>query len=301
MEANDRWRAMGCDIHVVVNGPSKFANFAARRIDDLENKWSRFLPYSEITKLNNANGETIQVSRDTQLLVQRALEGYKLTNGIFDPTILGDLIRLGYGKSFDQLSPELESESELLKGAADIVHTPSGNVTLPAGVGFDPGGIGKGLTADIVASEIMEAGADGVLINVGGDIRVMGEPAESGDWKIEIFDIGEKHVDTVALSDGAIATSTTKKRTWSHAGTTNNHIIDPTSGQNPTSTIKLGSVLSANCWQAEILTKCLMIGEISSSLDFIEGLGSQAFAIDENDSKFETRGWKNFQCQDVTL
>src|SRR4029078_51858 len=58
-------------------------------------------------------------------------------------------------------------------------------VRLPAGTGFDPGGIGKGLAADIVVDEIRADGADGVCVNPGGDVRVDGpspatNSAESG-------------------------------------------------------------------------------------------------------------------------
>ena len=96
-----RFRAMGSEIHLVVMGDHRLLDVARRRIDDLERKWSRFIPTSEISRLNANRGEPVAVSDDTFLLVRRALEGWRATGGRFDPTVLGDLVRAGYDRPFE--------------------------------------------------------------------------------------------------------------------------------------------------------------------------------------------------------
>ena len=142
------------------------------------------------------------MSAETLELVQRSVQAWRLTGGLFDPTVLPSLVRAGYDRTFSSLPPAPPpdqwpltqqvaagvedvaspepfppgswSPGPLDPGAEDIV-VADGAVMLPAGAGFDAGGIGKGLAADLVARELMAAGAAGVCVNVGGDVRLMGE------------------------------------------------------------------------------------------------------------------------------
>src|SRR3954470_5699716 len=89
-----RFRAMGSDAHViVVGGPAGLAEAAKQRVDDLERRWSRFLPDSEVSLLNARAGLATTVSTETVELVRRAVEAWRLSGGGFDPTLLGAIIR----------------------------------------------------------------------------------------------------------------------------------------------------------------------------------------------------------------
>src|SRR3979411_1511097 len=113
-----RFRAMGTDIHLLVNGPAPLLDIAQRRIEGLERRWSRFIETSEISQLNAADGWPCLVSRDTVTLICRAIEGWRLTHAPFAPTVLGDVIRAGYDRSFD-LIDEADNDdglSTLIRG-----------------------------------------------------------------------------------------------------------------------------------------------------------------------------------------
>ncbi len=157
----------------VVGGPRALLDVARGRLTDLEHRWSRFIPTSEVSRLNRADGLPTRVSSETRLLVQRALEGHEVTGGRFDPTLLGAVLRAGYVESFDRIGRRPRRvASSLVTGARRIeVDEAAGTVRIPVGVGFDPGGIGKGLAADLVAEELFELGAGGACVNVGGDAR----------------------------------------------------------------------------------------------------------------------------------
>jgi ApbE family len=77
--------AMGTTCHVVVHGRPSLLEHAAARIAELERAWSRFLPDSEITRLNRAGSRPVAVGNDTFLLVSRAVESWRLTEGRYDP------------------------------------------------------------------------------------------------------------------------------------------------------------------------------------------------------------------------
>ena len=102
--AETRFRAMGSDAHlIVVGGRTDLIDVAQRRITVLEQRWSRFIDTSEVCELNRRAGDEVAVSAETVLLVERAIEAWRLTGGGFDPTLLGAVIRAGYDTTFERL------------------------------------------------------------------------------------------------------------------------------------------------------------------------------------------------------
>src|SRR5258706_10311210 len=183
-----RFRAMGSDVHIVVVGDQGLLEEGRRRIDELEQRWSRFIPTSEVSRLNANHGVPMKVSRDTFTLVRRAIEGWRATGGRFDPTVLGDVIRAGYDRSIEAVVIHSNGGVSALRRNCGGIDADAATmtVTLPRESGLDPGGIGKGLAADIVATELMAAGADGVCVNIGGDLRVEGIGPQDGRWVIGV-------------------------------------------------------------------------------------------------------------------
>ena len=184
---------MGSDVHVVVVGGARDSiDRAVERIEQLDSLWSRFRTDSEVTVLNNNAGRPVAVSSDTRLLVDRAIEGWRLTGGSFDPTLLPEIRRAGYDRSFEKIGDDptrhvLAPRSRAIDapGCTDIV-VDATTVTIPTGLGFDPGGIGKGLAADLVATELIAEGVGGVCINIGGDLRVLGVSPSGSGWTLAI-------------------------------------------------------------------------------------------------------------------
>ena len=166
-----RFAAMGTRVHIiVVGGPGDLAFTAGERIDELERRWSRFRADSEVSRLNEAGGEPVAVSHDTYLLVQRACQAWHLSDGAFDPTILPSLEAAGYRDSFDAVWADASLDGRApAPGCAGIeLDDRAVTVRLPAEVRFDPGGIGKGLAADLVTGLLMRHGARGALVSIGG-------------------------------------------------------------------------------------------------------------------------------------
>src|SRR5579859_6764603 len=145
MAAELRFRAMGSDCHVIVVGDPGLAELARLRVDDLERRWSRFLPDSEVSRLNAGHGQPARVSPATFELVRRAVAGWARTGGRFDPTVLGDLIRAGYDRPFEEVAARPSAGASPWRRGCGGIRLDAANrtVTLPPDVGFDPGGLGK--------------------------------------------------------------------------------------------------------------------------------------------------------------
>jgi thiamine biosynthesis lipoprotein len=260
---------MGSDAHVIVQGGcDQLADEARRRLFDLEQRWSRFLPDSEVNALNDHAGEWVSVSAETVLLVERAIEAWRITGGAFDPTVLGDLIRAGYDRSFDELTAT--SGSSTLVMACTDIEIVGNAVRIPAGAGFDSGGIGKGLAADLVAVEVMAAGADGVCINLGGDLRVLGTSPD-GSWTVAVEHPSfERPITHIGLEHGAVATSTTLKRRWHVDTEARHHLIDPHTGRPSTSDLTLATIVAGEAWIAEVMAKAVLLRGADRAFDLLD-------------------------------
>lgn len=304
MGAELRFRAMGSDVHVLVHGPVELAELARETIDDLEQRWSRFLATSEVTRLNERAGRWTRVSEPTLELVGRAVEGWQRTAGRFDPTVLGDVVRAGYDRSFDamdRIADRPAPASDLGRGAIGIaVDRAEQAVFLPEGVGFDPGGMGKGLAADLAAHTVSDAGAAGVLVNVGGDLRAIGCAEGGDDWTIDLDPAASGlPIARVTFEEGAVATSTTLRRTWQADGGAMHHLIDPTTGRPAARGVVAASVVSARGWQAEILTKAALVAGVDEGVRLIEDAGADGILLDHRGALHPTAGFARFGA--VTL
>jgi FAD:protein FMN transferase len=286
------FHAMGTDAQIiVVGGPDGLEAHARARIADLERRWSRFIDTSEVSALNRHAGAPVKVSAATVELVQRAIEAWRFTRGRFDPTVLGSVIRAGYDRSFDELgSLPRAGSSDLALGAGGI-EILDDMVRLPLGTGFDPGGVGKGLAADIVAEELEAAGAIGGCVNLGGDLRVFGPNPDGNAWTVAVdHPIYGDALTRLGISDGATATSTTLRRRWSVDGDTRHHLIDPATGQPSTSDLTFVTVVAGYAWAAEVLAKAVLLRGTPLQFDVLDGTGAQALAIDDTGHVFTTPG-----------
>ncbi len=275
---------MGSDAHLlVVGGVPHLADRAMARIEELERRWSRFLDDSEISRLNREAGDFVAVSCDTILLIERAIDAWRLTGGNFDPTVLGAVVRAGYDRSFELLGAGAASGHSVLGLGAEQVTIDGDRVRLPAGTGFDPGGIGKGLAADLVCRDLLDSGATGVCVNLGGDVRVAGEAPGGPGWTVAIeHPWARTPLTLVGLFDGAVATSTTLRRRWRVDGHARHHLIDPQTGQPSESDVALASIIASDAWMAEVLAKAVLLAGSAHPFDLIEGTGVEGLVVDEN-------------------
>ncbi len=278
---------MGTQVHLVTVGADpEVLELGRQRIHELEALWSRFREDSEISRLNVAASRPVRVSPETIELVQRSLEGWQATSGAFDPTILGDLVALGYHASFEHLreaSPLPLAPRRRGEAGRVVVDRRNETVRLPEGAALDPGGIGKGLAADIVAEKMLEAGAEGVCVNVGGDLRVAGCPPTPSGWTVGVDDpFGGPPLSTLALQDGAIATSSRLGRTWMRSGVLRHHLLEPATGKPASTRLAAVTVVAGRGWWAEVLAKATFLAGPRAGVALLQQAGATGLLLDDN-------------------
>jgi thiamine biosynthesis lipoprotein len=277
---------MGTDVHVVVGGSDTAAllRWAQRVIETLDRRWTRFRHDSELSLLNAAAGTPAIVPADTFTAVELAVAGWRVTGGAFDPTVLHALVAAGYDRSFELVvagtPPSSATAAAPSPGCAGIVLDGAlGSVLLPPGVGLDLGGVGKGHTADRVACELVARGATGACVNVGGDLRVVGDPPDgSATWNVSVDVVDDGNVGAVVgLPPGAgLATSTTRRRRWTTAHGEAHHVIDPSTGAPATSDVVSATVVAGNAAWAEIVATALLVRGTDVAADVLSRTGTAA-------------------------
>ncbi len=299
MSAARHFRVMGSDAHVIVTGGSggDLVSRAVDRLDDLEARWSRFRPDSEISRLNTAAGAPCRVSESTRTLVALAIEAWRVTGGLVDAGVLAAMTDAGYDRSFDELERAAAPVSRRRARwtpppALTDIEIDGDVVRLPAGLTIDPGGIGKGFAADLVTEELMGAGADGVLVNLGGDLRVRGIGPDGTGWTV---DLDHERLDgplaRIGLADGAVATSTTLRRRWIGPDGPAHHLIDPRTGRPSTSDIDHAVAIAGHGWMAEIMAKAVLLRGRPHQFDIVGGTGAEALSVGVDGSIAATPGF----------
>lgn len=255
--------------------------------------WSRFVETSEVSCLNRSGGRPTRVSPETLELIERGRDAWRMSGGAVDPSVLGAVIRAGYDDSFERVGDH-EGTSPLRLGAAEV-RIEGDHVVVPAGVGFDPGGIGKGLAADRVTAETMVLGADGVCVNMGGDVRVEGVAPDGGTWTVSVHHPWlESPLARIGLAGGAVATSTTLRRRWSVGGQSRHHLIDTQTGRPSDTDLNLATVVAAEAWAAEVLAKAVVLRGSGCPFDNLGGTGAQGLAVGDDGRVHATAGFSDF-------
>jgi thiamine biosynthesis lipoprotein len=294
------FRAMGTDCQAMVLAPAGestvLVELVRDRVELLEQCWSRFRPDSELNRLNaHAGLGPMPVSEDLLHLVQHMQHAWELTRGLFDPTVLAAMHAHGYDTDFATVaSRPADALTEVLTSStpgmsAVLVDADHSSVTLPSGIGLDPGAIGKGLAADLIVDEILGAGATGALVNLGGDVAIGGH--DVAPWAIAVQDerkpaTDEERVLTVLHFDAdtarlGTATSTTLKRRWAQGR--RHHVIDPRTGTMSTSSLVQVTVVASTAWQAEVLATAALLLDPAEAADLLRSHGLSSILMTSDD------------------
>jgi thiamine biosynthesis lipoprotein len=292
--------AMGTTCRVaVVGGDEALLDKATRRVEELESRWSRFRDDSEITRLNQRSGRPTALSDDAYLLVDHAVAAWKLTGSRYDPTVLHAIEAAGYAESFEKVQaeqPASRAPQVAAPGCAGVVLDPLLHVvTMPPGVGFDRGGIGKGLAADLVVEMLLNEGARGACVDLGGDGRIAGAPPEGG-WRIGVgnpYD-PDSLLAVVSLADHGIATSSRLIRRWTVGGAPRHHLLDPRTGASVETGLDAVTVIARDAWLAEVLTKAAFIAGPADAHALIERLGAAALLVESPERVTATGAFASF-------
>lgn len=279
------------------------------KIKDLEALMTINTPGGDVNKLNeNAGKGYVQLDPETISVLKNARKISELSGGAFDVTI-GPVIK-AWGIGTD--NPQIPTDASLKELAALIDYTDvhideavnKASLQRPGQI-VDLGGIAKGYAGDVAKAIYQKNGSKSALINLGGNVVVLGNKPDGNAWSIGIqnprSETGEI-VGFLKVSDQAVVTSGDYQRYFEKEGKRYCHIIDPRTGFPAESGLMSVTVIASSSMEADGLsTACFVLG-LDRGLDLLRRYG-QAEAIFITTAKriYVTKGLQgNFQLKDVS-
>lgn len=243
---------------------------AQARVEKLEKLWSTTDEESEVFALNHSNGVLLRVSSETGELLHFALAMAQETEGAFDPTIYPVLLSWGFTTGENRIPTKDELERLLQKVGYDRVMIEGNDVTLPDGMQLDFGAVGKGYTGDILVKLLKEEGVKSALLDLGGNIQVIGTRPDGRNWRVGLRNpFGDGYLGVLEVHDLAVVTSGNYERYFvGEDGNTYGHIIDPADGYPAKNGLASVTVLAKDGKYCDVLSTALFVMGREKAVDY---------------------------------
>lgn len=209
------------------------ANAAAQKyIGELEGFISVTKPESDIYKLNNTDTFPVEINAQTLELIKIALNMSKISDGAFNPCLYPVSSAWGFTKKQYRIPEKSEIDEKLKLTDWQKVRIDGSNVYMDKGMQFDLGGIGKGFAGDEAAKKMQSFGIKSALLDLGGNIQLIGSKPDGKDWTVGIRNpLGDGAIGTLEVSNVAVITSAGYERYFEGPdGHKYIHIFDGTTG-----------------------------------------------------------------------
>ncbi len=273
-----------CSIQLYAKNKKKGRDAAETVIADvnrLEDRYSRYRDDSFLSKINRvaAVAGSITVDNETAGLLDYAATCYQQSNGLFD--ITSGILRQAWNfKSGKLPAPEaIDRIKEKIGWHHLNWHRPKLSFGVP-GMEIDFGGIVKEYAVDRAAALCFEAGVKHGIVNLGGDIKIIGPHPDGNPWRIAIrhprqHDTAMK---TLLLQTGALASSGDYERCITVDGKRYGHVLNPKTGW-PVQHMAAVSVVGEFCVVAGSASTIGMLKE-SQGAAWLKDLGLPHLWID---------------------
>ena len=256
---------------------------------------SKTIDASDVSRINNAMGQTVTVDPETWEILRRAKEISAQTGGAFSITIAPVTALWSFTDTVTNMVPTDEARLKMLPLVDDqkIALGENNTVTLPAGMEIDLGGIAKGYIADKVADIIREKAYAGI-VSLGGNVYTVGKKPDGSAFSVGIKDPHNPAASKAIIytGDGTVVTSGTYEWGFSFGGERFHHILDPKTGWPSQSDLVSATFVMDSSMTADALaTACIVIGS-EKSLALAKELQLDAMFIDKDGQAFFTEGFE---------
>ena len=255
------FESMGCEVVL-----SRESDAVRALFEDRNRRFSRFIPSSELNRVNVTPSLVTVVSEEFASMLSLAIDAARATGGLVTPAVGAALLASGYDRDFAQLPPDGEAaDTPVRVPPFSSVGLAGRLLSLVEPVTLDLNGVVKGKTVDD-ALALLGRG----YVAAGGDVAT----------NVPVV-VGLPGGESIRLFDGGLARSSTARRTWRRGGERRHHLIDPTTGLPADTPWRHVSVAAATCVQADVAAKAaLLLGPAGPSWLDRRGLAGRFVAED---------------------
>lgn len=279
---------------------------AKNEVSEVEKSFSAYVDTSEISKINNIKTKDvpIKVSDELFYIIKTAQKYSDMSDGMFDITLKPVLDLWSISRNPRVPSVEEINDALLRTGYKNIVLDEENKTItfLKDGMALDLGAIAKGYAADRACDALYSAGCEKALVDLGGNICVMGEnvtPGEKlvnrffgankkGEWTIGIqtpFASSGSYcaiVSICASDKTSVVTSGAYERNFTEDGILYHHIFNPKTGYPHNGEVDSVTIIGQSSMEADVLSTSAFILDIDSAIKLVKECGYDAVIIDKN-------------------
>lgn len=268
---------------------------------NINNEMSLQLPASDLSKINKEAGiKPVKVTDDLFDVIEKALYYSKLTNGKFDISVgpLTSMWNIGNSNARVPSEREIKNDLPLVDYKNIELNKKEKTVYLKKkGMKLDLGGIAKGFCADKVASYLEKNGIDNAIINLGGNIYVIGKNDSGKDFSIGIQDPSKKDTEPMAnivTTNKSIVTSGIYERYLEKDGKLYHHMLNPETGYPFDNNLSSVTIISNKSIDGDALSTSIYGLGLKDGMKKIENIkGIEAIFITKDGKVYITSGLKN--------
>jgi thiamine biosynthesis lipoprotein len=290
------FRAMAAENEVQVHSPdaklaAQAAALAIEEVARIEAKYSRYRSDSVVSRINAAaGGDPVPIDEETWKLLAFAGACFRQSEGLFDAT--SGVLRRAW--RFDEARVPGEAELAPLRELIgwERVELREGSVRLPLrGMELDFGGFGKEYAVDRAALVLKAAGAHSALVNLAGDLAILGPQPDGTAWRVGIQNPRRKDslIATLPVRSGAIATSGDYERFIEVDGVRHCHVLDPLTGR-AAQGFRSVTVHGASCLVAGSAATIAMLKGREPGLEWLRMLGLSHLCVLDDGELIEAFG-----------
>lgn len=283
-----------CTLSLYDKQDKKILNQAFQVISHYDNLFSTTVKSSDVYRINHADGATVKVDKDTADVIRESIRYSEESGGLFDITV-GKLTTLWNIEGENPKVPPADQIQAAVKtiNYKDIVV--SGNtVTLRNKEAMiDLGGVAKGYIADKVKAFLVSKGVHRAIINLGGNVEVIGSKAKNTPWVVGVqqpFMDKNEDVGYLYVSDKSVVTSGIYERYFVQDGKLYAHILDPRTGYPVDNNLSSVTIVSDQSREGDGLSAtCFLLG-VDQATKLIESLHEDAIFITKDGKVITTPG-----------
>ncbi len=238
---------------------------------EFELEFSKLYEESEVSKINNSNGEQNTISSDLACMLNEAIKISELSDGNFDVTVYPLVDLWGFSKTPSVPTSE-EIDLVLENVSYKNIHIEEDKVTLLNGAKIDLGAIAKGYIGEIVKEQLLQNGVDEALINFGGNIITVGDKNNGDPWTIGVEKPFSDDVMmfSVEVTNQSVVTAGVYERNFTQEDELYHHILDPNTGYPCDSGLLSVTIITENSMIADALSTACMVSGYENSLELLE-------------------------------
>jgi len=285
-----------------IGGKSEGAVIEAEtEITRLERMLSRFIPDSEISKINLYAGiGSLKISAETYEVLSFAIRISEMTEGLFDITI-APLVDLWNANHFSDIPSRMEIQKVMNKICFRDLRLHPVNRTAGlrrSGQSVDLGGIGKGYAGDRCMRIFERSGVSSAYLNIGGNVSTLGNKPDNTPWSVGIRHprLDDCLIGAVKVTGKAVVTSGDYERYFiDRNGNRWHHILNPVTGYPAYKGLVSVTVVADSAMTADALSTALFVAGGDRFLEYLSKFpGTEAILVDDHLEIYITQGLKDY-------